>query len=187
MAIDALVASLARDGQAEVDRIVAEAAAREAAMRAEAARAADAASAAHAADVARAHGARVEAALAALEQAARHQRLTARAALLARVRAAADAAAARADEDPAWQAHLPALIGAGRRAAGDAPLRIRCRSPLAALVRDLAPDAVVVADLDAAGILVEVGDKLVIDGTIASWLDQAFPGLARRVLDRVGG
>lgn len=184
MAIEDLIGAIGRDTRARIERIAADTDARISALRNDAARAEAAARTSAAEAVARAHAAQGDAALGVIEQEARDRRLRARARVLDRVRRAAEGVAADADADPAWRVWLPALLGAARRAAGDGALVVRCRPSALAFLRAEAPGADLRPDLDRAGLRIE-SDGLLIDGTLGTWLAQAFPRLARRVLDAV--
>lgn len=179
MALDELLRTLERDATAEADAIVAEARAFAAQLdesTARARQARDAADAAHATATAQAasDGARHDA-----DHRARTQALTARAAMLARVRAAALAALPEALARHA-EALGPRLVEAARACAGDAPGELRCAPVLREHVGATALR--VVEDPALTGVIIALDRGVRIDATLAAVLARAWPRLAAAAL-----
>lgn len=192
MAIDALLAALDRDVEAEVARLRTAAAAEAAALEADAAAriAADEASWAGALRAAL----EAEAALAVGEarRAARAEVLRARDALLARVLEATAARLRGALDGDEGAARLAVLVASARAYLGDAGGTMRCRPEFAAAVtRALAGEAAIRVEPDAAvgtGVVAhEASGRFTVEATLERLLAQRRDAILVRLAREVGG
>lgn len=178
MPLPDLVRALERDTEAEVRAILAAGEAQAAQLEADGARARADLLARDAAEAATQHQARAATQLADVARASRHEVLAARAAMLARLREAVDAA-------------LPHLLAADPRlgassltaalACADAgPATLRCAPTLLAAARAAAPPTItVVADPEVAtGVVLELASGTRVDATLATLLAREWPRLA---------
>lgn len=189
--MDALLASLERDAEAEIERVLADARARAAAVTVEVderlARRRRETLARREAEA----RAGLERALASARHAARQRVLAARETLLERFFAELRALLPALAAAPAYRGALPAELARARVFAGDAAVTARCAPALAPALRRVArrngrltvrPDARVAAGFR----LVTADATLEVDGTLEGRVERLRPRLALEALAAVG-